>query len=167
MDVKAISKKMGVFSSLSAYLGAFALFGMMVLTAADVIGRYIFNAPILGVFEVTEFMVLILIFSFLAYAQYHKTHISVELLVNLFPKRIQVYIDLFNHALCLLLMVLITWMGFDRAIEMMQTGEASPNLGIPDYPFVFFLVFGCTVMCIEYIRDLIQLSKSMKENIGS
>jgi TRAP-type C4-dicarboxylate transport system permease small subunit len=164
MDLKAVSRKLGVISSLLAYLGAVALFVMMGLTAADVVGRYIFNAPILGVFELTEFMVLILIFSFLAYSQSHKTHVSVDLVINLLPKRIQVYIELFNHAVCLILMALVTWKGIERALELMEVGEASPNLGIPDYPFVFFLVLGCAVLCVEYIRDLIRLSGSSTED---
>jgi len=167
MDSKAISNKLGRFSSLLAYVGAFALFGMMVLTMADVVGRYIFNAPILGVFELTEFMVLVLIFSFIGYTQSRKTHVSVDLLVAHLPKRIQANIDLFNHALCLVLMALITWMGIERAFEMKEAGEASPNLGVPDYPFIFFLVLGCAVMCIEYIRDLIRLTVSRKEDTGS
>ena len=167
MDGKALSHKLGRFSSLLAYLGAFALFVMMALTTADVVGRYLFNTPILGVFELTEFLVLILIFSFLAYTQSHKSHVSVELLVNRLPGKIQVYIEIVDHVVCLLLMALITWMGFDKALELLEVGEASPNLGIPDYPFVFFLVLGSAVMCIEYIRDLIRLFGSRKEHTGS
>ena len=53
--IDRILEKSGILSKLLAYLGAAALFGTMCLTAADVIGRYAFNAPILGVFELTEF----------------------------------------------------------------------------------------------------------------
>jgi hypothetical protein len=60
-------------------------------------------------------------------------------------------------------MILITWMGLEKALELMEVGEASPNLGIPDYPFVFFLTLGCTIMCIEYIRDIIRLLSNIKE----
>jgi TRAP-type C4-dicarboxylate transport system permease small subunit len=35
---------------------------MMCLTTVDVVGRYVFNSPVLGAFELTEFLVLILIF---------------------------------------------------------------------------------------------------------
>jgi TRAP-type C4-dicarboxylate transport system permease small subunit len=163
MDAKTISNKLGVFSSLLAYLGALALFLMMALTTADVVGRYLFNAPILGVFEITEFMVLILIFSFIGYAQSAKSHVSVELLAARLPERIQVYVNLFNHAVCLLLMALITWMGVERALELKEAGEASTNLGIPRYPFVFFLVLGCAVLSVEYIRDLIGLLRNKRE----
>ena len=143
------------------------LFGIMCLTTADVAGRYLFNAPITGVFELTEFMVLILIFSFLAYAQSSKTHVSVDLLVTYFPKKVQRYISLFNHSLCLILMGLITYMGLKRALELVEFQEASPNLLLPIYPFVFFLVLGCVVMCIEYIRDLLRLIAERKEAVDS
>ena len=157
MSAKSVSDTLGRISTVLAYVGACSLFGIMCLTTADVGGRYLFNAPILGVFELTEFMILIVIFSFLAYTQAKKTHVSVDLLVSVFPEKLQKGIALFNHFLCLILMGLITYMGFARALELVEFGEASPNLGVPHYPFVFFLVLGCAVMCIEYIRDLLRL----------
>lgn len=155
-------KRSELFSSTLAYLGAVSLFIMMCLTAADVLGRYVFNKPITGTFELTEFMVLILIFSFLANAQAKKAHVTVDLILSRFPKRFRVYVELFNHIMSLTLMILITWIGALRALELKEVAEASPNLGIPTYPFAFFLVFGCMVMCIEYIRDLVAVVKSKK-----
>jgi TRAP-type C4-dicarboxylate transport system permease small subunit len=149
--------KLERFSSILAYLGAFSLFVMMLLTAVDVMGRYVFNSPITGTFELTKFLVLILIFSFLANTQAHKMHVTVDLILSRFPKWFRIYVELFNHAMSLALMVLITWIGTERAFELKEVGEASPNLGIPFYPFAFFLVLGCLVMCIEYVRNLISL----------
>lgn len=163
MDAKTVSDKLGRISAVLAYVGAFSLFGIMALTTADVGGRYLFNAPILGVFELTEFMILILIFSFLAYTQSAKAHVSVELLIALFPKKVRIYVQIINHSLCLILMGLITYMGLRRSLELVEFGEASPNLGVPHYPFVFFLVLGCIVMCIEYVRDLLGLFGDRKE----
>jgi len=167
MKIEAVSDKLGRISSALAYVGAFSLFGIMVLTTADVAGRYLFNAPITGVFELTEFMVLILIFSFLAYTQSGKGHVSVDLLVAHFPKKIRNSIALLNHTLCLVLMGLITYMGFERALELVEYQEASPNLGVPIYPFVFYLVLGCAVMCIEYIRDLLRLFVEREGRVDS
>ena len=90
-----------------------------------------------------------------------------DLLVALFPEKLRKYIALFNHTLCLILMGLITYMGFLRSLELVEFGEASPNLGVPHYPFVFFLVLGCIVMCIEYIRDLLRLFGDNKETVDS
>jgi TRAP-type C4-dicarboxylate transport system permease small subunit len=110
-------------------------------------------------------MVLILVFAFLAYSQSQKAHVSVDLLVRRFPEKLQVVIELFNHSICLILMALITWMGFKKALELKEVGEASPNLQIPDYPFVFFLAFGCAVVCLEFIRDLLRLFSTREESI--
>ena len=148
---------MGVVSTLMSYIGVVALFVMMVITVADVIGRYVFNTPILGVFELTEFLVLILIFSFIAYAQAGNGHVSVEIMVNLFPRRFRIFIEMFNHSICLVLMGLIACISFLKAMELKRVGETSLNLAIPDYPFVLFLVLGCLVMCIEYVRKLIRI----------
>ena len=167
MNMEAVSQKLGRISSALAYVGACSLFGIMCLTTADVAGRYLFNKPITGVFELTEFMVLIVIFSFLAYTQHGKGHVSVDLLVTLFPGKIQKYISLFNHSLCLILMGLITYMGIMRAFELVEYQEASPNLGVPIYPFVFFLVLGCVVMCIEYVRDLLRIFGEKTEDADS
>ena len=127
----------------------------MCLTTADVVGRYLFNRPITGVFELTEYLVLILIFSFIGYTQSRKSHVAVDLVIGKIPEKIKALIDIGNHAVCLILMILITWMGVEKAFELKAVGEASPNLQIPAYPFAFFLVLGCVVMCIELIRDII------------
>lgn len=155
MDARTVSTKLGGISSALAYLGSLSLFGMMGITAADVIGRYLFNAPIVGAFELTQFMVLVLIFSFLPYTQSQKGHVYVDLLISILPAGVRKAVNIFNHSVCVLLMALITWMGLMRAFEMMEYGEATANLGIPYYPFVFYLVVGCLAMCIEYVRDLI------------
>ena len=145
-----------------AWIGAFSLFSMMLLTIADVAGRYLFSRPVLGAYELTEFMVLVLIFSFLAYTQAGKSHVSVDLFMMFFPEKIKIFIEIFNHLACLAIMVLITWMGFEKALEMLRTGESSPNLAVPNYPFVFFLVLGCAVFCIEFIKDIIFILKNKK-----
>ena len=157
MDIELISKKLGWFSSKLAYMGALALFVMMSLTTVDVVGRYVFSRPITGVFEVTEYLVLILIFSFIGYTQSKKGHVAVDILLPLLPPKLKKLTAVANHLVCLALMGLITWMGVEKALELRVVGEASPNLHIPAYPFVFYLVLGCLVMCIELFRSIIQL----------
>jgi TRAP-type C4-dicarboxylate transport system permease small subunit len=100
-------------------------------------------------------MVLIIIFAFLAYTQAYKAHINVDLFMVFIPKKIRNYIEILNHIACLAIMILITWMGYEKAFETLEAGEASPNLTLPNHPFVFFLVLGCAIMCIEFIRDII------------
>ena len=166
MSIQKVSNKLKLFSSSLAYLGAIALLGMMCLTTADVIGRYIFNSPVVGAYELTEFLVLILIFSYLAYTQSMGSHVSVELIVNKLPRTTQIILHVFNHTVSLIIWGLIAWKGFENAVEQMGTGEISPNLAVPNYPFIFFLSLGCFVMCIEYLRNILQIFGTQIEDIG-
>ncbi len=147
---------MGVFSHYLSRLGCVSLFAMMCLTVVDVVGRYVFNSPILGAFELTEFLVSITVFSFLGYAQSQKIHVTVDILFDRFPKNFQGLINLVNYTVCVILLFLISWKGFEKALEALETGEKPMNLPVFDYPFVFFLSLGCAVMCIEFIRDIIR-----------
>lgn len=167
MSANNIWRRLGIASTLMSYLGVAALFIMMLITMADVVGRYLFNAPILGVFELTEFLVLILVFSFIAYAQAENAHVSVDFLVIRFPARFRTVIELFNRTCCLLMMALVAFMSFEKAMEMREIGETSLNLTIPNYPFALFLVLGCLVACIEYIRNLIRLVIDIEEEVRS
>ena len=157
MSLERLHKKMEWVSGNLSYFGSIALFAMMLLTTVDVIGRYFFNKPVLGAFELTEFLVLILIFSFLAPSQAKKSHVAVDLIFQHFPARLRVVIDVLNHLLCMVFMGLIAYRCFIRALEIKEFGEATSNLGIIKYPFAFFVVFGCAALTIEYLRDLIRL----------
>lgn len=61
------------------------LFGMMLLTTADVGGRYFFNAPILGTVELTQQMLAALVFLSLPVVCWRQEHVSIDLLDAIFP----------------------------------------------------------------------------------
>lgn len=159
----ALKKKRSLSTYLS-YIGNVALAAMMLLATADVIGRYFFNAPVLGAYEITEYLMLILVFSFLALAQSAKVHISVDIVFNRLPVRLQRALERLNHLVCLLMMILVSWMSIQRIWELKRTGEASVLLKIPDYPFAVFLVIGCLAFSFEFFKDLFRSTHTDAEH---
>jgi TRAP-type C4-dicarboxylate transport system permease small subunit len=139
-----------------SYAGAAVLFMMMLLTTCDVIGRYVFNSPIMGTFELTEFMMVCLVFCSLAYAQSQEGHIAVGILVSRFPKMIQSVVKIINYLLTLLILILITWMSIERGFEVKANNECSGTLLIPLYPFVFAVAVGSAAMGFEVVVSLIK-----------
>lgn len=148
------SKKKRYFSTYLSYIGNIALAAMMLLTTVDVVGRYFFSAPVLGAYEITEYLMLITVFAFLALAQAEKAHINVDIVFNRLPDKLRFILERFNHVVCFLMMALVTWMGIHHTVDIKATGEQSLLLKIPDYPFAIFLVLGCTVFCIEFFKDV-------------
>ncbi len=148
-------QKLTILTKPLSFAGAFVLFAMMLLTTCDVIGRYIFNAPILGTFELTEFMLACLVFFSLAYAQSQKGHIAVDIFVSRFPETIQAVIEIFNYLVTLFILTLITWMSIARGFELKTVNEVSGTLQIPVYPFVFVVALGSAAMGLETLINLI------------
>ena len=157
------SKKKKSLSTYLSYIGNGALAAMMLLTTADVLGRYFFNSPVLGAYEITEYLMLIMVFSFLAFAQSKKAHINVDIVFNRLPVGLQTVLERFNHIVCLLMMIMVTWKSAERILELRKTGEASLLLKIPDYPFAIFLVIGCLVFCVEFFKDVFESQPSNVE----
>ena len=156
MDVfNKLNEKIGVFSKLLSYAGALVLFALMLLTTMDVAGRYLFNTPLMGVFEITEFMMVCLVFCSLAYTQSKKAHVAVDILIGQMSKKKQRMIDILNYGISVIILALITWKSIERGFEIMASNESSGTLQIPVYPFLFVVGLGSAALCIEFFKDMI------------
>ena len=74
-------------------VGVFFLAVMMMVTAVDVIGRFVFNLPVKGSIEITGFLLVFTIFLAIAYAQSREQHITIDILVSRFPDRARLIIN--------------------------------------------------------------------------
>ena len=148
---------------LSSFIAGIVLFGMMMLTTIDVICRYFFNASILGVYEITEFMMVCVVFFSLSFAQKLKGHVAVNILVDCLGNKPRHIFDGFNFLVSMILLILIAVMSFSQGIELLHSNRVSGNLNIPVYPFFFVLTIGCVSMSLELLRDLINVIRGMVE----
>ena len=136
------------------YIAAAFLAVMMVLTGVDVLGRYLFNKPVPGSYEMTEFMMPVVIAFGLAYCALEKGHVRVELVTSRLPKRTQAVMNTIVTLVFLGLFILVTWQTWLRAKGMIDVGQLSLTLYIPVYPFVLSVAVGCAALCIVVLRDL-------------
>ena len=67
-----------VFTALKL-IAAIMMFAMAALTFADVLGRYVFSAPIQGTFEIVGLLLGVVTFSALPLITYERAHITVDL----------------------------------------------------------------------------------------
>ncbi len=104
-------------------VSAILLFAMMALITLDVGGRYLFNAPIAGSFEVTQFLLALLIFAALPVVTRDDTHISVSLVENLLKGRarfVQRLLVLIVDAVAVGVIAWRLWIGGDQLAEGKQ-----------------------------------------------
>ena len=127
---------------------------MMVLTGVDVLGRYVFNKPVPGSYEMTEFMMPIVIAFGLAFCALEKGHVKVELVTSRLPERTQAVMKTIVCLVFLGIFILVTWQTWLRAKGMIDVGQLSMVLYIPVYPFVLSVAVGCAALCIVILRDV-------------
>ncbi len=132
----------GLVTTVAAYAAGVVLFLLMLLTTADVIGRYFFNSPINGVFDLTHFAVATMAFLGLAYAGYRGAHVVIELLYDRLPTRFRCGVNgVINLAGCVLF-GLIAWRTVVQSVDVRQMGEASQMMEIPFFPLYWLVAFG-------------------------
>lgn len=124
-------------------LASITLMFMMLLTCLDVIGRYLFEAPVTGSVELTEILLGSLVFLTMPLVTWRKEHISVDLTDSIIPRGIKNIRDMgFDVVVAgsLAVIGIKVWELGDRALRY---GEMTEYLEIPTYYFVYFLAISC------------------------
>ena len=125
-----------------AHLGAAAsmiLLLLMGLTFVDVVARYVFSRPIAGAFEVTELLLLVLIFAGLPLVTYADEHAVMDFIDRpLGPERTRV-LQALVQALCAATMGMLAWLVWLKADRIWAYRDATDVLRIVYGPFVYFM----------------------------
>ena len=143
-------------------IACIAIIIMMLLSVADVVLR-LFGKPIPGAYELVGFLGTIVVSFALGFTSLEKGHIAVELLFRKLPQRAQLAIETFTNFVSFLIFGLIAYQAFIYALDIRKSGEVSPTLQMPTYPFIFGIALGSGLLCIILIADSI---KSMKRTLN-
>lgn len=119
-------------------LGGVLLLSMMGLTVCDVIGRYLFNAPIKGAGELTEILLCATIFMGLGAVSLAEDHVTVDLFTDKFPRAFDpLRLAIIGVASGVVLCV-VAWRIWIYAAQIGGYGGSTVTLGIPLEPIGYF-----------------------------
>lgn len=147
---KRISKAMGVVAAIVLGL-------MMLLTVIDVIGRYFFNRPLKGTWELVGLLLVCGGTWGLAYCQMEKAHISITIVLDHFSHRVQSVMKIFASVIGLIGFGLISWQTYilGESYFLMTRGNVTDTLGLPYAPFLWMLSIGTGMMALMLILEII------------
>ncbi len=123
-------------------LGAAAsaiLLAMMALTVVDVVARYFLSRPVRGAFEVTELMLVVLIFAGLPLVSYADEHAVMDFIDRVLGRRAQRLLERLVQATCAGFMFLLAWLTWLKADRIWAYRDATDVLRIVYGPFVYFM----------------------------
>lgn len=140
----------------ACYAAAGLVFIMIFPTTLDVILRYVFNSPLPDIFQLTEFMMVGLVYLGIAYVQSIKDHIKIEIVTAWLPKKIQESLNIFGFMIGLSIFSIITWQSARLAWEAWITQDYTMGLvHFPLWPAKSILPLGTLLLCLRLIIDIL------------
>ena len=122
--MKALERVLGLSAGL-------ALFLMMGLTFVDVIARKLLASSVPGGVEVTELLMLAVIFLALPLTALHGEHVIFDLLDRFLPPTLRSVQHRIANVACALMSGAAAWLVLRRALRAAEDGDRTAQLGIP------------------------------------
>ena len=134
-----------------AIAGGMLLIGVVAMTVISVIGRYLFDAPIPGDYELTELACGVAVFAFFAYCHARSGNIVVEFFTGRLSPRHKTALGTVHSAVFTLVAGLVTWRLLVGGVRKLQDGETTLFLGVPLHWAYFAALPGAgllTAICV-------------------
>jgi TRAP-type C4-dicarboxylate transport system permease small subunit len=154
--LKTIDRYVGLLTRVLFWIAGAGLVAMLLLIVADVIGIKIFSQPVPGGIELVSFCAVVAIAFAVAHTQVMRGHVAVDFIVEKFPRRAKLIIDVIMVFFSLCLLALMAWYSFKYGNKLRVTGEVSMTQKIPFYPFVYAMGFCFVVTLLVIIMDFVK-----------
>ena len=132
------------------------LFAMMGLTVVDVAARYVFSRPLRGAFEVTELMLLVLIFAGLPLVSFSDEHATMDFIDRVLGPRTQHWLErgvqLVNGAF----MLFLAWLVWLKANRIWGYRDTTDVLRILYGPFVYFMAVTLALAGLIHLYKMLE-----------
>ena len=132
------------------------LFAMMLLTVVDVVARYAFNRPLRGAFEVTELMLLVLIFAGLPLVSHADEHVTMDFIDRVLGPRAQRGLERFVQLVNAAFMFLLTWLVWLKANRIWGYRDTTDVLRIVYGPFVYFMAVTLALAGLIHLYKMLE-----------
>lgn len=149
------------FSKWLSIAGMAVFMVMVFLTFIDVFLRYWFGSSISGTVEMTELMMVVVVFSAIACTQWQKSHVVMDILTAQLTEPNRTLLGVMTS---LWSFVTIAFCAYTTALYAASTASVTLTLRIPLSPFIYLASFGFSLLALALLHDLLELlSRAVRE----
>lgn len=162
----AIEKRIQPISRYLNVAGACTGLAMVILVTLHVLSRSLFKKPLIGTVELEELMIVLLVFSGMAYTQFKKDHISVDFLILRFSDNARNLVDVSTRFLTTILLFCMAWQSIVLSRIYLEEGTASFQLEIPLFWVLWVVALGFVLFGLTVLQELFRtLSLAMERGL--
>jgi len=126
----------------------------MWLTLFDVAGRKVLSASVPGSLELTELLMVVVIFAGLPLVSLHGEHVVFDSLDRVLPRAVRRLQGLAVDLLCAAALFALAWLLWEKGGQIAAYGDTTAQLKIPQAPFVYGMAVLCTITALVHLRLL-------------
>jgi len=146
--------------SIFKYVSIFFLFLILLTVILQIVSREIMYFPVSWTQEVAKYGFIWMSLIGASLGIRHVTHVSIDLLVELLPKKLQLYIDYFVHGIIIVFMIFLLYQSTIFLLD--ASSQISPILGI-SMSFIYVSLILYSILSILFsIEKIIQIKQSTK-----
>ena len=147
---RAVGKGAEILGNVSGVAVTFT----MVLTVLDVLGRAL-KHPILGSYEVIALSGALIVGFSMPFATASGSHVFMGFLTSKLPEAVAKVMNIATRVLCIVLFSVAGVNVFRFAAELASSGEVSPTLKVPIYPFAYLFGICCFLQCLVFVFNIL------------
>lgn len=157
-------KILGGLERVSLYFAMASTFVMMLLATGDAAGRYIFNQPIRGAYEITEqYLMVVAVFLGVGRAYHEGAFIRVTFLVDHLPQRVKVGVKYFVQILSIVIGVAYVICQARQTLRCIATRMTLDVWGVPLWPTYAIASLGLLFVTGALLFDLWGVKTGMSD----
>jgi TRAP-type transport system small permease protein len=160
------SKLNKILDTACGLLTGSALFAIMALTFFDVGGRKLLSNSIPGSLELTELLMVIVIFAGLPLVSRRGEHVVFDSLDHYLPQVIRAVQRVLVHLLCAVAMLALGYLMWQTGGDYVASGETTAQLKIPKAPFIYGMGVLCAITGLVHLGVMLRPSHQAEEGEG-
>jgi TRAP-type C4-dicarboxylate transport system permease small subunit len=149
------------FSNSGIALSGASLFFLMFLISADVTYRFFSHSQIKGTLEISQVILVVIIFFSVAFTQSQKKHVNVDTLSCRLSPRKQTVLDILAYLVALGFFILLMKQSITNALDDFHSGLTTEVINLPIFPVKLIITVGALLMIMQLIADIFQSIKQL------
>lgn len=145
-----------LLATLCGVLAATALFAIMGLTLVDVAGRKLISTSVPGSLEVTELLLVVVIFAGLPLVSLQGEHVVFDSLDPVLPGWFRRLQNTVVELLCAAALAGVAWLMWVKGSQLGEYGETTAQLKMGLAPFVHMMSLLCAVTAFVHLLLILQ-----------
>ncbi|MEH0741309.1 TRAP transporter small permease [Vibrio cholerae] len=151
------------FESLLNLLGGITIFLLVFLATVNILGRWLFSAPISGYVDWVEQAMAFIAFLGIAYTQRMGGHIRMDIVVGQFRGRWLWFTELLTTALMLMVTFVLIYGSYLHFWRAYSIGDSSLDINLPTWPAKLVVTAALSILALRLCLQLWGYARALRQ----